>query len=34
VDEEENEFETGAMANDNLMNARNAYRVLHGFYPD
>ena len=30
VDEEENEFETGAMANDNLMNARNAYRVLHG----
>lgn len=30
MDEEENEFETGAMANDNLMNARNAYRVLHG----
>ena len=30
VDEEENEFETGAMANENLMNARNAYRVLHG----
>lgn len=30
VDEEENEFESGAMANENLMNARNAYRVLHG----
>jgi len=30
VDEEENEFETGVMANENLMNARNAYRVLHG----
>ncbi|WP_455018072.1 type II TA system antitoxin MqsA family protein, partial [Oribacterium sinus] len=29
-DEEEREFETGAMANENLLNARNAYRVLHG----
>ena len=27
---EENEFETGAMTNANLMNARNAYRVRHG----
>lgn len=30
ADEEENEFETGAMANENLLNARNAYRVKHG----
>ena len=30
ADEEENEFETGAMTNANLMNARNAYRVRHG----
>lgn len=30
ADEEEREFETGAMANENLLNARNAYRVLHG----
>ena len=27
ADEDENEFETGAMANENLHNARNAYRV-------
>ena len=26
---EENEFETGAMANENLLNARNAYRIKH-----
>ena len=30
ADEEENEFETGSMANDNLLNARNAYRVKQG----
>lgn len=30
VDEDENEFESGAMANQNLLNARNAYRVKHG----
>ena len=30
ADEEENEFETGAMTNENLLNARNAYRVKHG----
>lgn len=30
ADEEENEFETGTMVNENLMNARNAYRVSHG----
>ena len=30
ADEEENEFETGTMANENLLNARNAYRVKHG----
>ena len=29
-DEEENEFETGSMTNENLLNARNAYRVKHG----
>ena len=28
--EEENEFETGSMTNENLLNARNAYRVKHG----
>lgn len=28
--EGENEFETGAMANENLLNARNAYRIKHG----
>lgn len=27
ADEDENEFETGAMINENLLNARNAYRV-------
>lgn len=26
-DTEENEFETGSMANENLRNARNAYRM-------
>ena len=26
ADEDENEFETGAMTNENLLNARNAYR--------
>ncbi len=30
ADDEENEFETGAMTNENLLNARNAYRVKHG----
>ena len=30
ADEDENEFETGAMTNANLLNARNAYRVNHG----
>ena len=30
ADEEENEFETGAMTNENLLRARNAYRVKHG----
>lgn len=30
MDEEENEFETGSMANENLINARNSYRVDHG----
>ncbi len=28
--DDENEFETGAMTNENLLNARNAYRVKHG----
>ena len=28
--DEENEFEIGAMTNENLLNARNAYRVKHG----
>lgn len=28
--EDENEYETGAMLNENLLNARNAYRVAHG----
>ncbi len=27
ADDEENEFETGSMTNENLLNARNAYRV-------
>lgn len=30
ADEDENEFESGLMTNENLMNARNAYRVQHG----
>ena len=30
ADEEENEFETGEMANENLLNARNAYRMKKG----
>lgn len=30
ADEEENEFESGSMANENLLNARNAYRVKCG----
>lgn len=29
ADEEENEFESGSMTNENLLNARNAYRVNH-----
>lgn len=29
ADEDENEFESGTMLNQNLMNARNAYRVRH-----
>lgn len=29
VDEEESEFENGALVNENLLNARNAYRVKH-----
>lgn len=30
ADEDENEFETGAMTNANLLNARNAYRIKMG----
>ena len=30
ADDEENEFETASMANENLLNARNAYRIKHG----
>lgn len=30
ADEDENEFESGTMANKNLLNARNAYRVKKG----
>ena len=30
ADEEENEFETGTMTNENLLNARNAYRIKKG----
>ena len=30
ANEDENEFETGAMTNENLLNARNAYRVKNG----
>lgn len=29
-DDDENEFVTGKMENENLMKARNAYRVMHG----
>lgn len=28
ADEEEREFETGAMANENLLKARDAYKLL------
>ncbi len=30
ADEDDNEFETGAMTNENLLNARNAYRIKMG----
>lgn len=30
ADKDENEFETGAMTNENLLNARNAYRIKMG----
>lgn len=30
-DDEENEFETGSMVNENLSNARSAYRVKMGY---
>ncbi len=30
ADEDENEFETASMTNENLLNARNAYREKHG----
>ncbi|MDO5157178.1 MAG: type II toxin-antitoxin system MqsA family antitoxin, partial [Eubacteriales bacterium] len=30
ADEDENEFETGVMTNENLLNARNAYRIKKG----
>lgn len=30
ADEDENEFESGAMANENLLNARNVYRIKCG----
>ena len=29
TEDEENEFETGSMADENLFNARNAYRAKH-----
>ncbi len=29
ADEEENEFESGSMLDENLFNARNAYRIIH-----
>lgn len=29
ADEDENEFETGSMTNENLLHARNAYRIKH-----
>lgn len=30
ADEDENEFETGEMTNENLLNARNVYRMKMG----
>lgn len=30
ANEDENEFETGSMTNENLLNAKNAYRIKHG----
>ena len=30
ADKDENEFETGSMTNENLLNARNAYRIKKG----
>ena len=30
ADGDENEFEIGAMTNENLLNARNAYRIKRG----
>ena len=30
TDDDENEFETGGMMNENLLNARNAYRIKMG----
>ena len=30
ADEDENEFVSGSMSNENLLNARNAYRIMHG----
>lgn len=30
ADKDENEFETGAMTNQNLLNARNEYRINMG----
>ena len=33
ADEDESEFETGSMTNQNLLNARNAYRVKRGLLP-
>ena len=32
ADEEENEFETGRMTNENLLRARNAYRIKIGLF--
>lgn len=30
ADEDENEFESASMSDENLLNARNAYRIRHG----
>ncbi len=30
ADEDENEFESGSMLNENLLNARNSYRIKQG----